>query len=270
MDLPDMDDWEFEEIGREWQFSELRDQARDGDTDVVLAAVDAEPGLATRFGIYDYTLLHEACGGGHVDLVRGLLDRKANIHQRDHQGWDALMYASVHGRVPVLELLISRGADVNAISKLVRTALAWAALNDNLPACLYLISQKADLLSVDIGGESVLELYGQFKGISISEEIKKQHTEILREAWLNGPHPSQCWARRCPMMMVVTAHHNLTGIAIFPLAYRQALMLIANPPLPPDAEIPPLQLDTPEKRRNYYLNRIFGDEGIFKLIMSFL
>ena len=252
------------------QFEQLRGQAGRGLTDVVLAAVDAEPGLATRASGGGYTLLHWACREGHIDLARGLLDRKANIHQRDNSGRNALMWASYNGHVPVLVLLISRGADVNVRNNIGRTALAYAALKDNLPACLYLTSQKADLLSLDNDGKSVLERYGQFKGISISEEVKKQHIETLREAWLIGPHPSQCWARRCPMMMVVSAHHNLTGIAIFPLAYRQALMLLANPPLPPDAEIPPLQLDTPEKRRAYYHNRIFGDEGIFKLIMSFL
>ena len=258
----------FKEMDNQ-QFDQLRHQAVRGETDVVLAAVDAEPGLVTRAGLYGLTLLHWACSGGHVDLARGLLDRKANIHQRSSYGGDALMCASENGHLPVLVLLISRGADVNARDNIGWTALALAALCDILPACLYLISQRADLLSVNNDGQSVLERYGKNSDDN-DEQAKKRHIEILREAWLNGPHPSQCWERRCPMMMVVTAHHNLTGIAIFPLAFRQALMLLANPPLPPDAEIPPLQLDTPEKRRNYYHNRIFGDEGIFKLIMSFL
>ena len=144
------------------QFKLLRGLAEDGETDVVLAAVDAEPGLVTRADVqYGWTLLHNACNGGHVDLARGLLDRKANIHQRCNRGWDALMIASLNGHVPVLVLLISRGADVNARSNDGYTALAFAAVFDKLPACLYLISQRADLLSVSINGEYVLECYGQ-------------------------------------------------------------------------------------------------------------
>jgi hypothetical protein len=42
-------------------FMLLLERAKQGETEAVLAAVDAEPGLATRAGDDDLTLLIQAC-----------------------------------------------------------------------------------------------------------------------------------------------------------------------------------------------------------------
>ena len=81
-------------------FVELLGRAYEGETEAVLAAVDAEPGLATRAGDDDLTLLHEACDSNHIELARGLLDRGANVHAR-WMGLDALMCASSRGNLEV-------------------------------------------------------------------------------------------------------------------------------------------------------------------------
>ena len=213
-----------------------------------------------------------------TDLARSLLDRKADLNQQDGIGLNALSHASMTGFVPTLELLVSRGADLNTRSKCGLTALFWAAYGDCIPACLYLISRGADLMVKDDAGWNILGRYGEATDPPISAEQKEQRCEILRNAFAEGPHISQvrrrAWERRRNVFLFVTAYHITTGIALKPLAYRQALMLAANPPLPPNVRIPPVQLGTPEQRRAYYRNRIFGIEegfeGIFKLIVSFL
>ena len=210
------------------QFEQLLDQARAGETDVVLAAVDAEPGLATRADGAGWTLLHMACISGHIDLARGLLDRKANIHQGDSVGWDALIWASTNGHMPVLVLLISRGADVNARNNSGQTALALAAEYDRLPACLYLISQKADLLSVDNNGQSVLEDYGSWAHPPLAPAVLEQRRALLQHAYDEGPHPNARWARRWPFVMVLVCY------GFQPTAARRAVLLALNPPLPTD------------------------------------
>ena len=61
----------------------------------ILAAVELEPGLVTRASEGNgQTILYCACAGGHLDLARDFLDRRAELHQRDTIGVDALMYAS--------------------------------------------------------------------------------------------------------------------------------------------------------------------------------
>ena len=224
------------------------------------------------------TLLHWACFGGQAGLSRSLLDRKANVNQRSNLGMDALTAASLEGHCNVIELLTSRGADIDARNNAGETALAYAAVNDKHPACLCLISKKADLMAVDNDGISVLDLYGLGTNTPLSDEVKKQRRESLRIACAEGPHISQVrrrnWERRYPLIVVMTAFHNQTGVAFRPLAYRQVLMLIANPQLPHNVPIPPLPSGTPEQRRAILHNKIFGVEagfeGIFKLIVSFL
>ena len=127
-------------------------------------------------------------------------------------------------------------------------------------------------------GWTILGKYGGGTGPPISAEQKEQRCEILRNAFAEGPHISQvhrrAWERRRHVFLFVTAYHITTGIALKPLAYRQALMLAANPPLPPNVRIPPLPNRTRAQRRAILHNRIFGIEegfeGIFKLIVSFL
>ena len=247
------------------QFNQLRIQARDGETDVVLAAVDAEPGLLTRADEdYGWTLLHRACSGGHVDLARGLLDRKANIRQRSNNGMDALMFASAHGHMPVLVLLISRGADVNARDNDGRTALAIAALYDKLPPCLYLISQQSDLLSVNNDGESVIERYGRYAYPIPTPAVLEQRRALLQHAYDEGPHPNARWARRWPFVMVLVCYD------FQPTAARRAVLLALNPPLPTDAKIPPIPIGAKEQYRAYLHGLVFSHPGFWKIIASYI
>ena len=245
-------------------FNQLRRQALDGLTDVVLAAVDAEPGLVTRAGGFGYTLLHMVGEGGHIDLARSLLERKANIYQQSNGGWDALMLASEKGHVPVLKLLISRGADVNVRDINGRTALACAALRVKLPACLYLISQRADLLSLNNQGESALEDYGLRVLPNPTPAILERHRALLQHAYDEGPHPNARWARRWPFVMVLVCY------GFQPTAARRAVLLALNPPLPPDASIPPVIISTVAQRRAFLNMAVFGHEGIWRIIASYI
>ena len=143
----------------EQQFHQLAHDAARGEAPVVLAAVDNEPGLVTRgCKMFGMTLLLGACIGGQAGLARSLLDRKADMNQRNKIGQDALMAASFKGHCDVIELLTSRGADIDARNNDGWTALAVAAIFENHPACLCLISKKADLMAKDNEGTSVLDL----------------------------------------------------------------------------------------------------------------
>ena len=74
-------------------FRELLRHAIDGHTEIVLEAVDRDRGLLARADQNGYRLLHRAANWGRADLVGALLDRGADIHARDNDGMDALMYA---------------------------------------------------------------------------------------------------------------------------------------------------------------------------------
>ena len=177
----------------EQQFAQLQTQAHDGEAAVVLAAVDNDPGLISRATEENGdTLFHGACLGGHVGLARRLLDRKADVNQRDNLGVDALMWASAAGHCNIIELLTSRGADIDARDDHGWTALAYATSHDKYPACLCLISKRADLIAVDKEGKNPLDHYGVFADPPLtSRQAIDKRRDSLRRAWAEGPHPSQ-------------------------------------------------------------------------------
>ena len=51
------------------------------------------------------------CGLGNVDMVKLLLDNRADVHADDN--W-ALRWASSNGRYEVVKLLLDNGADIHA------------------------------------------------------------------------------------------------------------------------------------------------------------
>ena len=247
-------------------FELLLEQAYDGETAAVLAAVEQDKRLATRADEYGCTLLHRASQGGHVELAGGMLDRGASLSAKNAHGGDSLYFACVNGRLAVAALLLDRGADPNT-SSVIWTALGYAACFDNHDVCLLLLSRSADLMAPMPGnGRTALKMYGERK-----HPTKLRPAELaarraaLVAAWEEGPHPSQVqrrkdvrWARRWAFVQVMVGH------GFRPLAYRVAQLEAAA--LPPSAEIPPLTDPRPVLLRD----KALASEGVFKCIASFL
>ncbi len=103
-------------LGHGWQPDPF-DSAVLGDVERLRAALDAEPGLVTRFSHDGGTLLHLAGFFGSVEAVRLLL-----AHGADPNGFsinslrNTPLHAGLAGLLPVegARLLVEAGADVNA------------------------------------------------------------------------------------------------------------------------------------------------------------
>eukprot|EP00026_Physarum_polycephalum_P011596 Phypoly_transcript_11831.p1 GENE.Phypoly_transcript_11831~~Phypoly_transcript_11831.p1 ORF type:complete len:249 (+),score=33.50 Phypoly_transcript_11831:333-1079(+) len=57
------------------------------------------------------TPIHYAARSGHLDVVKFLVDRGADINARDIENWTALHYSCNNGHVEIVEYLISKGID---------------------------------------------------------------------------------------------------------------------------------------------------------------
>lgn len=69
-----------------------------------------------RFNGEGETPLHLAAGAGHINVVRELLDRGADINARNNDKETPLHCAALYGRVEVVKELLQRGAEVNVHS----------------------------------------------------------------------------------------------------------------------------------------------------------
>ena len=247
------------------EFGRLCVKASEGETAEVLAAVDQDRRLATRAIGGGTTLLIFACLGDHDNpqLAQGLLQRGANVHARNSNGYDALMYASLKGHIAICTVLLDRKADPDS-SDQYDSALSLAARGDHLQVCLLLISRRANLMLALTYG-TALDVYGAYKyhPVLTPDELEQRRAIVLT-AFEQGPHPDMCCKRRWPFVCV------LVGCDFQPLAARKAYLLMINPPLPPDAAIPPVPIGTPELYRAYLHGCIFAHPAFWKLIAAFL
>ncbi|CAF4073803.1 unnamed protein product [Rotaria sp. Silwood2] len=79
---------------------------------------------------HGWTPLHEAVNHGHIDIVRYLLDCKANINIKANNGITALIDACNSGCFDVIEILLSYGAKTNIRTNNGYTAVDYLTLYD--------------------------------------------------------------------------------------------------------------------------------------------
>lgn len=90
----------------------VHEAARLNDVESLGSMLDAEPDLLEEPHEEDLASpLHHACEAGSVDAARLLLDRGADIEERDASLCTPLMIACEYGRAEVVSLLLARGAE---------------------------------------------------------------------------------------------------------------------------------------------------------------
>ncbi|XP_041461535.1 ankyrin-1-like [Lytechinus variegatus] len=89
-------------------------------------------------------LLHTGAKFGHLDLVKFLISKGADINEIDEDGMIPLHHAAYGGHLKVMECLIQQGSDVNKADKEGCAPLYAAIQCGHLQAVKYLLKNKAN------------------------------------------------------------------------------------------------------------------------------
>jgi hypothetical protein len=134
--------------------------AKAGNLATVQRLVADDPGLLDATNGFDnVTPLMFAAQGGHVGVVRWLLDKGAALDERGSAGRTALWDACCGGRTPVVRLLLERGADPTTAQPSGSTALAAASSKGHLEVVRLLLghpSAEATINHRDFLGRTAL------------------------------------------------------------------------------------------------------------------
>lgn len=84
------------------------DAAEGGDVETVQGMVEADPGLLSAVHI-GFTALDRAACNGHLEVVRYLLDVRADVNGGGDDHGGPLRWAAEDGHTRVVELLLTRG-----------------------------------------------------------------------------------------------------------------------------------------------------------------
>jgi ankyrin repeat protein len=119
--------------------------AREGRSGEVAWLVGHYPGLLNARDDGGKTPLIHASAGGHVELVRWLVEKGAAIHERDEDGKTPLIHASGGGHVELVRWLVEEGVAINERDVHGCTALRTACSRGHAPVLRLLIERGADL-----------------------------------------------------------------------------------------------------------------------------
>ncbi|WP_077003471.1 ankyrin repeat domain-containing protein [Variovorax sp. KK3] len=116
---------------------------------LMLAALKGQQDLVTKLIARDADInkpgwapLHYAATGGHVAIMKQLLDKYAFIDAQSPNGTTPLMMAAMYGSSDAVQLLLDEGADVTMKNQLGMTALDFAQ-KANRPDAVRLLGTSA-------------------------------------------------------------------------------------------------------------------------------
>ncbi|CAJ1070822.1 histone-lysine N-methyltransferase EHMT1 isoform X1 [Xyrichtys novacula] len=114
---------------------------------------------ASHKDVEGFTCLHLAAKCGHYEIVEHLLSTGLiNINCQDDGGWTAMIWATEYKHVDQVKLLLSKGADISVRDKEENICLHWAAFSGSVDIAELLLNAHCDLQAVNIHGDSPLHI----------------------------------------------------------------------------------------------------------------
>ncbi|XP_043994024.1 histone-lysine N-methyltransferase EHMT2 isoform X7 [Gambusia affinis] len=106
-----------------------------------------------------YTGLHHAAKLGNLEIVNMLLETgQVDVNAQDNGGWTPIIWAAEHKHVQVIKSLLNRGADVSIKDKELNLCLHWAAYAGNIDIAELVLNSGSSLSSVNVHGDTPLHI----------------------------------------------------------------------------------------------------------------
>nr|XP_061808338.1 histone-lysine N-methyltransferase EHMT2-like [Nerophis lumbriciformis] len=106
-----------------------------------------------------YTGLHHAAKLGNLEIVNILLETgQVDVNSQDNGGWTPIIWAAEHKHVEVIKVLLNRGADVTINDKELNVCLHWAAYAGNVDIAEMVLNAGCSLASVNVHGDTPLHI----------------------------------------------------------------------------------------------------------------
>lgn len=125
---------------------------------------------AQRKNRYGDTALMIATLQGHEEIVRLMLERKVDPNQT---GWNALHYAAFENRAGIAALLLAAGTDINALAPNGSTALMLAAKRGHLETVRLLVGAQAELDHKDEEEGTALDMATRAKHGEVADFLRR-------------------------------------------------------------------------------------------------
>uniref|UniRef100_A0A674N6Z9 Euchromatic histone-lysine N-methyltransferase 2 n=1 Tax=Takifugu rubripes TaxID=31033 RepID=A0A674N6Z9_TAKRU len=106
-----------------------------------------------------YTGLHHAAKLGNLEIVNMLLETgQVDVNAQDSGGWTPIIWAAEHKHLDVIKVLLNRGADVNIADKELNVCLHWAAYAGSVDIAELVLNAGCSLSSVNTHGDTPLHI----------------------------------------------------------------------------------------------------------------
>ena len=132
-----------------------------------LLKLNANPNLRNQYG---ETAIMLASYHGRTDMVKQLYSKGAEIH---HAGWNPLIYAATNGFLDIIRFLLDAKADIDATSPNGTTALMMAVRGNHYTVAELLLERGANVNIRNENGEHSLNWAEKAGYFSIVSLLKK-------------------------------------------------------------------------------------------------
>ena len=161
---------------------DLFDAAAKGDFKKTKALIEA--GANIEFRHFERTPLMIACLTGHLEVVKYLVDKGADINAITTELWSPLFIASYNGHIDIVEYLLSKKAPVEVVDTIGWTPLIAATHNGHLALVNLLLKHKADVFQITNEGLSAHIIARNLEFDDIAEVLlnaENQHRRLFSE-----------------------------------------------------------------------------------------